>query len=51
MDTIIFILLCSCFVAMWRGRRKAAGLLLVLTFVAVILLFNHHATDALEISL
>ena len=35
----------------WHGKRKAAGLLLVLTFVAVILLFNHHATDALEISL
>lgn len=51
MDTIIFILIFAAFVAMWRGRRAAAGLLLVLAFVAVLLLFKHHATDALAISL
>jgi hypothetical protein len=51
MDTLIFILIFAVFVAMWRGKRAAAGLLLALAFIAVALLFKHHATDALAISL
>ena len=51
MDTLIFILLCAVFVAMWLGKCRAAGVLLTITFAAVILLARHHMTDVLEISL
>lgn len=51
MDTFIFVVLFAAFVAMWRGKRSAAGLLLLLAFLATALLFKHHATDSLAISL
>jgi hypothetical protein len=51
MDTVIFLLILVAFIAMWRGKHRAAGVLFALALVAVVLLFRHHATDTLPISL
>lgn len=51
MDTLIFFLILAALVAMWRGKHRAAGMLFALALVAVVLLFRHHATDTLPISL
>lgn len=51
MDTLIFLLILATLVAMWRGKTRAATVLFVLSLLATALLFRHHATDALAISL
>jgi hypothetical protein len=51
MDTLIFLLIVLTFVAMWRGKHRASGVLFVLALVAMLLIFRHHATDTLPISL
>ncbi|MCE2883351.1 MAG: DUF5993 family protein [Planctomycetaceae bacterium] len=51
MDALIFLLILATLVAMWRGKRRLAGMLFAVALVAVVLLFRHHATDTLPISL
>jgi hypothetical protein len=51
MDALIFLLLLATLVAMWRGRRRLAAVLSVASAVSILLLFLHHATDRLPISL
>lgn len=51
MDTLIFILILATLVAMWRGRQRLATVLFLLSLLAAALLFKHHATDVLPISL
>ena len=51
MDALIFLLILATLVAMWRGRHRLATALFLLSIAAVALLFRHHATDVLPISL
>jgi hypothetical protein len=51
MDALIFVLILATLMAMWRGKRRLAGLLFAVSLVAVWMLFKHHATDALPINL
>jgi uncharacterized membrane protein len=51
MDALIFLLILATLVAMWRDRRRLAGVLFALSLVAVWMLFRHHATDTLPINL
>ncbi len=51
MDTLIFLLILSMILAMLKGRQRLAWYLFVASFLATALLFSHHATDALGISL
>jgi len=51
MDAIIFLMILAALIAMWRGKRRTAGVLFALSLVAVWMLFKHHATDTLPINL
>jgi fatty acid desaturase len=51
MDALIFLLLLATLVAMWRGRKRLAAVLFVVSAVSILFLFLHHATDRLPISL
>lgn len=51
MAAAIFLLMLAMLVAMWRGRTGLATLLFLLSLIAVALLFDHHVTDALGLSL
>ncbi|MFM1866744.1 MAG: hypothetical protein RL591_152 [Planctomycetota bacterium] len=51
MDALIFLLILATLIAMWRGKRRAAGVLFAVSLVAVWMLFRHHATDTLPIIL
>ncbi|MCE2882913.1 MAG: DUF5993 family protein [Planctomycetaceae bacterium] len=51
MDTLIFLLILATLAAMWRGKQRLAVALFLASMLAVGLLFRHHATDALAISL
>jgi hypothetical protein len=47
----IFTLMLILLGAIRRGKPRVAVVVFFVTFVAVALLFKHHATDALNISL
>ena len=51
MAAIIFLLILGSLIAMWSGRTKLATVLFFVSLLAVALLFNHHVTDALGLSL
>ena len=51
MVTLIFLLIFATLLAMIKGRRRLACWLFVASFLATALLFWHHATETLEISL
>ncbi|MDA1007548.1 MAG: DUF5993 family protein [Planctomycetota bacterium] len=50
-DAAIFLSMLVCLGLFWRGRRLAAKFAFFIALIGVILLFKHHATDALNISL
>ena len=47
----IFTLMLLLVIAVYRGKSRIAMLLFFMALVGVALLFKHHATDALNISL
>ena len=51
MDTLIFLLILATLIAQWRGRHRLAGVLFAASCLSTALLFWHHATDALGLSL
>ncbi|MGA0420809.1 MAG: DUF5993 family protein, partial [Phycisphaerales bacterium] len=51
MAALIFVLLTAMLVAMWKGKDGLATILFLISLVAVALLFNHHVTDSLGLSL
>ena len=51
MDTLIFLLLLFTLYTMWKGPKRRAWILLVVSFIASALLFYHHFTAVLPISL
>lgn len=50
MDTLIFLLILANFLAVWAGRRKLALVLFSVSLLAILLLFNHHVTDPLNLT-
>jgi hypothetical protein len=51
MDTIIFLLILLTLYTMWKGDRRRSWILFIISFIAAALLFWHHVTDVLPISL
>ncbi|MFM2135483.1 MAG: hypothetical protein RL021_883 [Bacteroidota bacterium] len=51
MDTLIFLLILLTLYTMWKNERRRAWRMFILAFIAAALLFWHHVTDVLPISL
>ncbi|MGA1517358.1 MAG: DUF5993 family protein [Phycisphaerales bacterium] len=51
MAALIFLLLSLMLVAMWKGRDGVATILFLLSLLAISLLFSHHVTTSLDLSL
>jgi hypothetical protein len=51
MDTIIFLLILFTLYTMWKGGKRRAWTLFIVSFIASAMLFWHHVTAVLPISL
>jgi hypothetical protein len=51
MDTLIFLLILFTLYTMWKGPKRRAWILLAISFIASAMLFWHHVTAVLPISL